>query len=212
MGNGKTLLATHFALKAINRGVPVYANYEIAGAVCVDDMVELFARSLPDIDPVTREVVRDECGNIPERLLIIDEANITCPSRYWAKLDPRMLYYWSQSRKLGLTIYWTAQHERRVDAALREITYRIWHCRRFGRLHVATACLPDEQSKTRRTWMGRKYLWRSQSLCDAYNTLRLVELGAQVCDLDGPDWRASLSEQPALSLPVDRKGRLRISK
>lgn len=181
MGQGKTYLATELALNAIAAGRPVIANYNIKGAAYARDWQEL--------------------TEFREGLVVIDEANIWCPSRFWNKLDPRILYYWSQSRKLGLDIIWTAQHEARVDTALREITYRIWKSRRIGRVFRYTAFVPEEIRKKDRFKMGAKWRWRRQAIMDAYDTLQLVDLGSQLLDRD-PDGIVYRDSAPA-AVPVE---------
>lgn len=205
MGQGKTLFTTHMALRALKDGWQVFANYEIRGAECVDDMSDLFRASLPEFDE-TGQPIKDAAGRIAPKLIIIDEANLTCPSRYWNKLDPRVLYYWSQSRKLGLEIIWTAQHERRVDTALREITYRIWHSHHFGKLHWYTANLPDESDKKKRTGMGFHWLYRSMDLCRSYDTFRLINLSRDIITTDGPDYRTG-SQAIDLKTTIEKKRR-----
>lgn len=186
MGQGKTYYATREALKARDSGREVYANYYIEGCHYWSKWSQVY--------------------DIRSGLIIIDEANLVCPSRFWQKVDPRLLYWWSQSRKLGLDILWTAQHEARVDTALREITYRVWRSRRVGRLFVWTAYVPEELRKEKRRAMDRRVGLRRKTVSDAYDTFQLIDLGEQI--LDGvTEYRDAVASMGEVSVKVTgRKG------
>ncbi len=62
----------------------------------------------------------------------LDELNLWAPSRMWADLPLGLLYKWSHTRKHGLTVYWTAQAEQRVDTVVREVTEVVTFCKRIG--------------------------------------------------------------------------------
>lgn len=188
MGQGKTYGATREALKALKKGAKVLANYHIEGceyAHTWDDVLEATIA----FGEETKAAV-EEGKPRPRLMVVIDEANLWCPSRFWQKLDPRLLYFWAQSRKLGLDIVYTAQHEARVDTALREITYMLWHCKRVGPFFVYRAYLPEEIRKQKRYRMGFRCVYKRRYVMAAYDTFQLVDLGQQILKgEEGPSHR-----------------------
>ncbi len=85
-----------------------------------------------------------EAGNC---LAVIDEAHMWFSARTWTKTQQLELSVFQQHRKEGVDLVWIAQHEARVDVAIREVTAYIWKHRRFGRFVVATQVTPDEPRK-----------------------------------------------------------------
>lgn len=134
-GSGKTYYATEIALEHLNKGVQVFSNYYIEGATMYDDLETV----LFDV----QKRVQNEYNNFVKGggmfydfkpcpvTIIVDEINLVCPARYWDSFNPKLAYFWSQSRKLGLTLLWTAQHQDRVDKIVREITNFIWVCKEY---------------------------------------------------------------------------------
>jgi len=64
--------------------------------------------------------------------VLLDELNLWAPSRLWQKLGIGVLNRWAYTRKDGLEILWSAQHEARVDKVAREVTDFIWTCKSMG--------------------------------------------------------------------------------
>lgn len=64
--------------------------------------------------------------------IFIDELNLWAPSRMWADLGIGVLTRWAYVRKDGMNVYWSAQHEARIDKVAREVTDFIFTCRRSG--------------------------------------------------------------------------------
>ena len=64
--------------------------------------------------------------------VLIDELNLWAPSRLWQETGIGVLNRWAYARKDGLDIFWTAQHEARVDKVAREVTEHIWACSKIG--------------------------------------------------------------------------------
>ena len=186
MGMGKTYYTTWRAHEALKAGIRVVANYHIDGAEHCGGWDDLMQATVPHIDD----------RGIPVRiptLCIIDEANLWCPSRFWQKLDPRLLYLWSQSRKFSLDILWTAQHEQRVDTALREVSYCVWVCKRLPLgWFLYRSYQIEEMRKEKRHRLASKWVRLRKDICESYNTWEVIDLGVEC--LRGieraPDYRA----------------------
>lgn len=72
-----------------------------------------------------------------EGLFVVDEAQMWFGSRTWDK-NTGELGSWQQSRKRGADLIWIAQHENRVEVAIRELTTIIWRPRIVGPVLWAT--------------------------------------------------------------------------
>ena len=114
-GSGKTYKATKDALKYIRQGIPVYSNYKILGARKYESLLDIL------------EVRRG--------FIVVDEINLLAPARYFDSFPPELAYFWSQSRKFGLTICFTSQAIERVDKIIREITNYVYQMKSFGKLY-----------------------------------------------------------------------------
>lgn len=203
-GQGKTLYSTYRALEFLKAGTgPVFASYRINGAHYVPDVLDLFIASLPPLDS-SGMVIRNPDGSIPQRMVIMDEANWLAPSRYWNTLPKDLLRMWSESRKLGLNVIWTAQHESRVDTALRELTEIVWHSHHIGKMHWYTATLPNETDKQKQTVLGHKRLWRSDELMSSYDTFQHFPITRADLEkaLDGKEWRHSAPELAVVNAQI----------
>jgi len=104
-----------------------------------------------------------EAGNC---LAVIDEAHMWFSARTWTKTQQLELAVFQQSRKEGLDLIWIAQHEARVDVAIREVTAFIWRHRMFGNYIVCSKVSPDEPKVV----LGRKILRLSPDLHRHYFT------------------------------------------
>jgi hypothetical protein len=75
--------------------------------------------------------------------VLIDELNLWAPSRLWQETGIGVLNRWAYARKDGLDIFWTAQHEARIDKVAREVTEHIWACSKIGGIYkVGALTLP----------------------------------------------------------------------
>lgn len=81
-------------------------------------------------------------------LAVIDEAHMWFSARSWTKTQQLELAVFQQSRKEGLDLLWIAQHENRVDVAVREVTAFLWRCRRVGKWIIARQFTPDDPKHT----------------------------------------------------------------
>mgnify|MGYP003821981595 FL=1 len=134
-GSGKTYYVTKLALDDIKKGIKVYSNFYIVGATMYDDLETV-------LTSIEKEITLEQGSFVAsgkpfydfkptKTTVIIDEINLVCPARFWDTFNPKLAYFWSQSRKLGLNLYWTAQHQDRVDKIVREITNYIWKVKTF---------------------------------------------------------------------------------
>lgn len=80
-------------------------------------------------------------------LAVIDEAHMWFSARKWTSTEQADLAAFQQHRKEGMDVIWIAQHESRVDVAIRELTAFIWRHRRLGRFVIASKVTPDEPKK-----------------------------------------------------------------
>lgn len=71
-----------------------------------------------------------------EGFFAIDEAQVWFNSRAFAG-NTAELASWQQSRKRGSDMLWVAQHESRVDVAIRELTSIVWRPRIVGPVLIA---------------------------------------------------------------------------
>ncbi len=85
-----------------------------------------------------------EAGNC---LAVIDEAHMWFSARHWTKTQQLELSVFQQHRKEGIDLVWIAQHEARVDVAIREVTAFVWRHRRIGQFVIATQVAPEDPRK-----------------------------------------------------------------
>lgn len=109
-GSGKTLWMTKRAISAAKRGLMVFSNYPI-------DYPGVYL-----FDP-------EQLLELPEGMVIIDEAHLWFPARGSLNLPMSWLAGMSQTRKMGWHLLWSAQHENRVDRVIRDVTNWMHLCR-----------------------------------------------------------------------------------
>jgi len=139
-GSGKTYLLAKIGIEDIKKGKEVYANFHLEGA-------RYFSRLPQVIDIIKYKLVNKQ----PVKMtILIDEINLSFPSRMWQKIPGWVLYFWSQTRKFGLDIYYTSQSLARVDKVIREISNFVWVVKPlpFG-IFMASKILPEEYDKTK---------------------------------------------------------------
>jgi len=155
-GSGKTYYLAKKGLAEKKKGRDVFANFGLEGAIKFTDLNQVF---------------KEEKG-----LVLVDEINLLCPSRWWDKFPMKQAYYWSQSRKLGLDIYWSAQHIDRVDKIIREISNWVWELKSlpFG-ITVMNQYLPTEIKKKRKTSYGFKAFIKGPAVWDKYDTFEKIK-------------------------------------
>lgn len=156
-GSGKTYWLASIGLDAIRQKRKVFANFKLSGAEYFSDIFDVI--------------------NIREGVILIDEANLSFPSREWSRLPPQFLYFWSQTRKMKLDIYMTSQHPDRLDKVPKEImNWAYWVVKLPFGFHLARQYLPEHITKEKRKNYGFKIFRRREEVMSAYNTWELIEL------------------------------------
>lgn len=143
-GAGKTYSLTRRLLRIADQGRPVYANYHIA-----HENVTFF-------DPL-------QLMDLPPGVIALDEAHLYFPARGALKLPMSWLTLMSQTRKRGWDIFYTTQHENRLDRVVRDITNVMWLSRAYSFgpepwLFSAHGYEPEYFRKPKRVvarWFGR---------------------------------------------------------
>lgn len=160
-GSGKTYTLTERVLRALDRGGrEVFCNYAVEGAWLFgpDDLLDL-----------------------PPGLIVIDEAHLWFPARQALRLPPSWLAMVSQTRKNGWDILWAAQHENRVDRAVRDVSSWQWLCSAWFQsaghplLFKASSWEPEFFRDPKRKMVTT---WRlfSNRVAAAYDTFERIEV------------------------------------
>jgi len=106
LGSGKTLLETRYAYKEHKKGKKIFANYNLNFEHTKINLVDLLEHK-PELE---------NSG------LFMDEIYIYLDSRLsMAKRNRMLSYFVFQTRKLGVTLYFTSQHIGQVDVRLRNM-------------------------------------------------------------------------------------------
>lgn len=156
-GSGKTYYLSKIGLDAIKKGRPVYANFTLKGANKFRQLQETF--------------------NVRSGVILVDEINLVCPSRWWSKFPPELAYYWSQTRKMKLDIYYTAQSLERVDKIIREISNFAWYMRKFPFGWYRASCYtPETINKEKRICYASNWFRIDKKLASNYNTYEILDI------------------------------------
>lgn len=180
-GSGKTLLACRMLERAKREGKRCFAN---------------FSSVRGDWERVRwEEVVRLE-----DAFVVLDEAHMWFPAREWARQTQDVLGIFQQHRKVGLDLVWIAQHESRVDVALRELTAFLYSCRKVGPVIISLRHEACGKSKVgSEVWLASRYY-------GAYWTEERVLGRDEVCD------DPIVGVKPNYARCVDELGHVRIVK
>lgn len=112
-GTGKSYELTRRAIAYADRDRIVFSNYPI-----IHENIFMF-------EP-------DQLLDLPPGLVVLDEAHLWFPARMSMKLPMSWLTGMSQTRHKGWDLIWAAQHESRIDRAIRDVTEWMTLCRTFG--------------------------------------------------------------------------------
>jgi len=177
-GYGKTLNMTHFIWKQFKRdpNIIVISNTPLffpphpkTGKVLdsylyrtVQELKDLFLFAIAEGNRMLQRFV----------YVVIDEASVAMPSRFFAKIDPFMLSFMAQSRKCNVEMVYTTQHPSRVDLVLRELTEVWYHCEPlfFHRFFRRTEQDLDPKSYAVLAELGKSYLFFPKKVYDKYDT------------------------------------------
>jgi hypothetical protein len=166
-GAGKTYLLAKKGLEDIVKGKEVYANFSLQGA-------KRFTTLKQVVSIIQEKVKNKQNVNIT---ILIDEINLSLPSRMWAKVPAWVLYFFSQSRKFGLDIYYTSQSLARVDKVVREITNFVWIVKPFlFGFHRAKKILPEDTDRVNKDVYETIYFRISPEVYTKYNTYEILEI------------------------------------
>lgn len=102
-------------------------------------------------------------------LLLLDEASAVLSARFWQSVPRPVLTRFAQLRKHGIALYYTAQHEDRVDTVLRELTNEYIVLHKFGGGYFRRVHLPGQTKPTSGRWLQ----WDQQifALYDTYEVI-----------------------------------------
>lgn len=160
-GSGKSYELTRRVLHAADRDRLVFTNFAVA-----HENVYYFTP--------------DQLLDLPPALVVIDEAHLWFPARMSLKLPMSWLGGMSQTRKKGWDMLWAAQHEGRVDKAIRDVTSWMHLCRSWGSydnhplLFSHTTWEPEEFRRAGKQW-GRGFHLFDSRVAAAYDTHQTLE-------------------------------------
>jgi len=111
---GKTYSACYRAYMEMKKGRAVYCNIPLEGAYFLD---------------VERLGVQFYLQ--PHSVVVIDEIQWYANSRQWQNLADGLYFLFSQSGKMSIDFFYTAQDSSRVDKTLREVTNIFYQVHRY---------------------------------------------------------------------------------
>jgi len=163
-GSGKTYsLAADCAGVQKKYGLPVYANFALAGAHFFTDLKQVL--------------------NVERGVIAIDEMNTLCPAHKWQSIPVEYQNLWTQSRKQDIDLWYTSQRFSKVVESIRSITNYVWEfdwvfgapkprqAKRYrDNFHVANRYEPADMDRVRRKRLERYYFKESKDIYDAYDT------------------------------------------
>lgn len=171
--SGKTYRLAQIGINALNRGQKVYGNLHLRNEINQNNFH--YSNKIKDFF-----AVRDG-------IILIDEINLVCPSRWWNKFLPELAYFWSQTGKFKLDVYWTSQHIDRVDKIIREISNFVWQIDAYKipffdiQICHARQYLPEHIGNERKEPYESDFFAISKKWSEAhYNTWEPIELGEQL--------------------------------
>lgn len=171
-GSGKSYTLTARVLEEADRGRPCFTNYGL-----IHENVWTFAP--------------DDLLHLPPGLIAIDEAHLWFPARQALRLPPTWLAMLSQTRKKGWDLLWAAQHEKRVDAVIRDVSN--W-------MHLCTAWFPHnghpmlfkqqtyepEFFRQPKRQMGTRWRFFSKKVAAAYDTYESLQVARHTVSKNDP--------------------------
>jgi Zonular occludens toxin (Zot) len=164
-GSGKTYTLTDRLIQAAKRGRQVFANYTIT-------------YDGPGGENIWR-FTPDQLLDLPPGVIGIDEAHLWFPARMALKLPPSWLAELSQTRKNGWDLFYSAQHEARVDRVVRDVSSVMWLCSAWFRfsdhpsLFIAE-CYEPEYFRRVKKRISRRLRPFNQLVADSYDTYERI--------------------------------------
>lgn len=185
-GHGKSLEAARQALLAHRAGdTHIYANIPMnleRHTLVSPDGRQPGTIALTAVRPGMCEC---KCSKV---FVLLDEVHLWLPARRSLQLPTSWLALFSQTRKLGWELWWTAQNEMRVDRMLRDVTSWMYLATGWGwplEFYIYERYEP-EKFRNKAYRMGRDVRRRSRSASAVYNTLGSVAGATHVEDKNDP--------------------------
>lgn len=155
-GSGKSYELTRRVLEAADRDRMVFTNYHVA-------------------HPNVYMFTPDQLLDLPPGLVVIDEAHLWFPARAALKLPMSWLAGMSQTRKKGWDLLMAAQHESRLDRAVRDVCSWMWLASAWGSHNghpvvFASASWEPEFFRRPEKRFTRSFHFFSERVANAYNT------------------------------------------
>lgn len=155
-GSGKSYELTRRVLEEADKDRLVFTNYAVAH---------------PNVFMFTPDQLMD----LPPGLVVIDEAHLWFPARMSLKLPMSWLAGMSQTRKKGWDLLMAAQHESRLDRAVRDVCSFMWLCSAWGShnghpIMFAARSYEPEFFRREDKLLTRKVSFFSRRVAEAYNT------------------------------------------
>lgn len=176
-GSGKTYTMTDRVLKSHKRYAAVVANYviDVPNLILIRGPEHLLELQPP--------------SNGGKVLVVLDEAHLWFPSRLSMKLPASLLMKLSQTRKAGWDMWWSAQHETRVDRVLKDVTNWLWLCNSWlgawsphpnGALLFTARCFEPEAFRKQGKHTCRSFRFFSKRVGQAYDTYEGLAVAGHV--------------------------------
>lgn len=155
-GSGKSYELTRRVLAEADRDRLVFTNYAVK-------------------HPNVYMFTPDQLLDLPPGLVVIDEAHLWFPARMSLRLPMSWLAGVSQTRKKGWDVLLAAQHETRLDRALRDVCSWMWLCRAWGEynghpiLFTSRSWEPEFFRRPDRAYTRTAHFF-SRRVAESYNT------------------------------------------
>lgn len=143
-GSAKTYFAVKLALERLKRKEKVYSNIEIIYKEKTDkeqkailfDKLEIILSQVANKAFSDRQKWidsgKDKHDFWPERTtIVVDEIGILYDARDWETFSNQLVYYFKQTRKIGIDIIWTTQCFADLEKKVRGITDFVWDMRKL---------------------------------------------------------------------------------
>lgn len=164
-GSGKTMLLSDIGIRRMRQQEAVYTS--------MPGLITDWARGLRagHVGSLLDLVELSNCS------VLIDEAQKWASAREWAAMPSSVLSAWQESRKDGLSLVFTTQHESRVDVVLRQLVDEVALCtrvpyipRRMPLFRVQWVGLEDVDQCRRTEIEGAELWWASADTRFSYRT------------------------------------------
>ena len=165
-GSGKSYTLTERAIRARDRGKPVFANYSIDGCFTFTP---------------------DQLLDLPPGLIIIDEAHLWFSARKAMQLPASLLAGWSQTRKNGWDVLWSTQHQNRIDRAILDVSDWVWVCSSWfhGSGHpmlFRAECYEPENIRYKKSRQVQTWKFFNSKVASSYNTMERLSFADYMID------------------------------